>query len=517
MTIGRPALVMPRFGTKRDESRETFGPQVAQVARRLGLEPMPHQQLVWDVALEYDSDGRFVYDEVDLSTMRQTSKTTTMFCKKVWRLTMGSRMWGPQRSTYTMQLRAKARAKLEKDFAEVLLRSPTAKRSFREIVNAKARPVKASDWKLSLNNGSEHIMFGRGNYLQIDAPSAIGGHGDVLDDGDIDEAFAHQDDAIEQGMKPSMATRWNRQLWVGSTAGDERSFYWYDKVLAGRRQIESGAMSRTAYFEWSIPDEADIDDEDVWWAHMPALGHTIPPEFIRAELESARRRVTEGGEDLWRRGYGNQWPHPPVLTAEMRPSKLPPECWRSTAILAKDAARIADSAFAVDVTVDGSFGSVSSAGGSMQYPYIECFEHRQGTGWVPSRLVDLAKKNLKARFGINGAGPAGALVGPILLAFADAGIRADRLVQLNAVEYRQACGNLFLSCVEGRLRHSIDGQGPLDLAASDATERTVGDAFAWEVRQATVPISPLTSSTIAAALLPHEPTKSPIKARVHSF
>jgi phage terminase large subunit-like protein len=81
---------------------------------------------------------------------------------------------------------------------------------------------------------SEHIQFGRGSFLQIDAPSRTGGHGDTLDDGTIDEAFAHEDDTVEAGMRPAMATRRNAQLWVISTAGDARSKYLWRKVLAGR-------------------------------------------------------------------------------------------------------------------------------------------------------------------------------------------------------------------------------------------------------------------------------------------
>jgi len=49
-----------------------------------------------------------------------------------------------------------------------------------------------------------------------------------------------------------------------------------------------------------------------------------------------------------------------------------------------------------------------------------------------------------------------------------------------------------------------DGQGPLDRAAADAAERPLGDAWAWDLRSATVPISPLVACTIARALLPIE-------------
>lgn len=469
---------------------------------------MPHQQLIWDVALEIDGDGRFVYDEVDLSTMRQTSKTTTTFIKQVWRLTMGARMWGPQRSTYTAQKRQMARNKLERDFAEGLLRSAAARRSFTEIKNPKARPGKPSEWKLSLNNGSEHLLFGRGNYLQIDAPTTTAGHGDTLDDGNIDEAFAHSDDSVEQAMRPAQATRFNAQLWVGSTAGDERSPYWYGKVKAGRAQIAAGTQSNVAYLEWSLPDDVDIDDEDAWWEYMPALGHTISPEFVRGELERARRNPDEGGEDLWRRAYGNQWVRVPMSGLDEKPAKLPADKWAGTGITKRAADKLTGVAgevtIAFDVDKDGDWSSIAIGSQSLQAPYVEVIEHRQGTGWLPARLVELVQKWRPLAVGCNGAGPAGGQVGSVLAEFntADPRIDANLLIQMNASEYKQACGGFYTDVRESRLRRPAQGQGPLDLAAGDAAERPLGDAWAWDRRRSTVSISPLVAVTIARALLP---------------
>ena len=61
----------PRFSTARNLLRSTYGPRVAQTARLLGLELMPWQQFVADVALEVDpSTGRLAYREVVLTVPR---------------------------------------------------------------------------------------------------------------------------------------------------------------------------------------------------------------------------------------------------------------------------------------------------------------------------------------------------------------------------------------------------------------------------------------------------------------
>ena len=498
-----PGLVLPRVGTPRDLSRETYGEQVGEVARRLGKPLLPHQQYIVDVALEHDG-GLLSFDEVDLSIMRQMGKTHVDFCKMVWRATMAARMWGPQRITFTAQARNMARRKLERDFADALRGSPA--RSFREITNPKGRPSKASEWKLSLNNGAEHILFGRANYLQIDAPTSTAGHGDSLGDGNIDEAFAHQTDDVEQSMAPTMGTVFNPQLWVMSAAGDENSFYWYGKVLAGRLQIESGVPSRVCYLEWSIPDDADIDDEDVWLEFMPALGYgpgQTPPEFMRRALDRARRKVEEGGENIWRRAYGNQWPNPPIMSADRRPAKIPADKWADT-IIELDEVPDERGGFpmAFGVSENSEWSSVGVAMGTISTPYGELIKHERGVGWLPKYLASRASKYKPTAIGYQQANAATmAQVSAIIEEFEAQGVDTALLQPMGAAEYRAACLGLFTDVVEGRFSRPPD-QPQLDAAAGDAGERASGQGWVWDWRNATLPLTPLEVITIARALLP---------------
>lgn len=522
--------VPPRYGTPRHPGRESLGHQVGEVSRRLGKEPMPYQQHVWDVALEVEADGRFAYDAIDLTIMRQSGKTTLVFAKKCWRMTVApklrrpdGKMWGRQRALYTAQRRADARKKLEQDFAQQLR---DARSSFQEIRNPRARPSRPTEWKLSLNNGAEHLLFGAGNYLQIDAPSKEAAHGDTLDDADIDEAFALENDDVEQGVQPTMATRWNAQQWTTSTAGDEKSFYLYGKVRAGRaHSCTCGAQfldrctcgydpgkGRTAYFEWSLPEGADIDDERMWWDYMPALGRTISPEFVRSQLEKARRKPEEGGEDLWRRGYANQWTRIPLLGGETRQAKLPAEPWAMSRIgyAETPAMNPGQVVFGFDVSPGGEWSSVAAAIGTQASPYVELVAHAEQTGWLPRRIVELVAKWKPRSVAYDQTGPAGALADVLREALRDARLR-DVLQPLTSQEYRAACGSFYLSVAEGRLRRA-ESDLPLDLSGDDAAERRVGDAWVWDRRSATVPISPLVAATAACSQLgAGRPAKSDLR------
>lgn len=348
---------------------------------------MPWQQAVADVAYEFDPvSGRFRYDEVDITVPRQSGKTTLTLAKKVHRLTVMARKLGPQRSTYTAQTRLKARQKLERDFAETL----RAARAFREVPHARARPTKATEWRLTLNNGSEAIQFGSGSYLQIDAPSRTGGHGDTLDDGTIDEAFSQKDDTVEGAMRPSMATRRNAQLWVISTAGDAESAYLYRKVLAGRAATESGSHGRTCYVEYSAGEDQDPGDPRTWWGCMPALGITIAEEFIQGEWERAQRKGQEG-INTFLRAYLNLWPEVPMLDEQTPDRVIEAPRWDALMIGNRQPSA---PVLSVEVNLDRSRTTVGAAWLINGRPHVQVVEDHPGTAWVPSRM-----KALKGKYG----------------------------------------------------------------------------------------------------------------------
>ena len=474
MTTG-PGLCLPRFSTPRNLDRDTLGPQVSEVARRLGFEFMPWQRLIIDVAFEIDDQGRLIYTEVDVSVPRQSGKTAMTFARMVWRSTVAAQLWGPQRVAYTAQTHKMARRKLERDFYDMLKTS----KSFTEVVNQKRLPKKPSEFRLSLNNGSEHVRFGTNSYLGIDAPSRSAGHGDVLDEGTIDEAFAHQDDDVEQAMLPAQATRFNPQIWVQSTAGDDKSFYWYRKILAGR--AATGSDGPVAYFEWSIPDDADIEDPEVWWAHHPALGHTINEKFLRSQLDKARR--SPDGEGLWRRAFGNQWVKIPVLE-EYAVSFIPPTDWA----LCCDSSYhpVGEVVFAVDVTPEREKGHAAIVAAD-ESGTIEVIDSRPGVGWLTPRAIQLGLDH-RTTVIVDSGSPANS--------FADEWERAGVTVKrLTAREMAGACGTFHDAILTHTLRVKTDHA--LDKAAAGARKRESGDVWYWARRDNTVDVSPLVAASIA--------------------
>jgi len=479
----------PRFATPRDESFPTHGPAVAAVAERLGRPLMPWQRELVDVAYEFDPDsGRFRYDEVDCTVPRQSGKTTITLAKKVYRLTKLARELGPQRSTYTAQSRLKARQKLERDFSELL----RASRYFREVPHARARPQKATEWRQSLNNGSEHIQFGTGSFLQIDAPSRTGGHGDTLDDGTIDEAFAHADSTIEDGMRPSMATRRNAQLWVISTAGDARSKYLWRKVIAGRAAAESGEHGNVCYVEYSADEDEDPGDPATWWGCMPALGLTIDESFIRGEWERAQRKGQEG-IDGFRRAYLNQWPEIPVLDGadSIVQRKVSMDAW---AAASRDVRPAGTPVFFVTANRNMTAATIAVAALHEGRPHVELADHREGLAWLEGRLRELSADHPDAKFGAYSAGPISAWA-PALAEF---GVALELLTVPQSVA---ACGHLQRLADDAAFTQ-WDPEGILTESLRGAVPRDRDNAgWVWDWKHSQGNLAPITGATGALWLL----------------
>lgn len=443
---------------------------------------MPWQRHVVDVALEIDpASGRLVYRDVGLTVPRQSGKTTLILATAVHRaLGFGQR----QNITYAAQTRNDARKKWEDEHVVTLEGSP-----FRRLI----RSVRKT-------NGNEAVLWKNGSRHGIIANTEKSGHGSTLDLGFLDEAFAQVDNRMEQAFKPAMATRHNAQMWVVSTAGTNASVYLKAKIARGRQRVDDDHRSGVAYFEWSAPEDADPTDEDVWWSCMPAVGHTIDRDVIRADFASM---------DLveFQRAYLNQWPD-----RNPRDRVIPAATWEA---LGDSGSRPDPSklVFSVDVPPDRGSAAISSAGrrpdGRL---HVKITDFAEGIGWVPDRFVELNRQYRPLVFGLDPTGPAGAL----LPALADRGFEVHKgdkppprgaLVLVSGQKMAQACGAFYDDAINDRMRHCA--QQVLDVAVDDGCKRHVGDgSWALDRRRSTGNIAPFVAVTVAAHALRLYATRS---------
>src|SRR6266508_114617 len=232
----------PRWATPRT-SRRTLAPQVATVARQLGLPLLPWQRLVLAAGLER-AGRRPAHRDVLVSVPRQSGKSSLALSLICWRLLSAP----DQLVLYSAQSRVAARRKLLHTWWPRVTRSPLADR-----------------FKLFRGFGAETLSADNGSRLELLSATESAGHGETTGLVVIDEAWVHQDATVEQAVRPTMATRRDAQLWAMSTAGTPRSTWWREKLDTGRAAAEMGVDSGLALLEWAAPADADPTDERVLW------------------------------------------------------------------------------------------------------------------------------------------------------------------------------------------------------------------------------------------------------------
>lgn len=462
----------PRWGTPRRPELPTLGGKAAKVMEQLGCPPMPHQRYVLDVGLEIDPvTGIFAYREVGLSIPRQQGKTETVLSVMVHRIIA----WTRQNVLYTAQTRGMARQRWEDEFLVKLDLSKLAGR-----------------YRARKTNGNEAVIWSKTrSKLGITSNTEKAGHGPPLDLGVMDESFAHEDDRLEQAMKPAMATKEMAQLWWASAGGTEKSIWLNKKRERGRELIEAlwltGTHPGIAYFEWFAPDELDRNDPKTWHTCMPALGKTITEATIRADRD--------GMDDAeFDRAYLNRTrkhipPPDPNVPSKEWPGLVDVKSKPGT-----------DIAIALEISANRDSAAIGVAGlRADELMHLELIDLRDGTAGLVARLVAL-----KARHN-----PVAVAVMPncaILSELDQAGIkrpakpdkpqRGDLWVP-TWQEYATACARMTDLCRQGRVRH-ID-QRELNLAVAGAHTKPMGDAYGWARRNTEVNIVPWVAVTLACA------------------
>lgn len=465
---------VPRFATPRNPNRQTLGPKVAKVLKASdpmiqNADPMPWQRDALDVACEIDpATGLFWYRTVVLIVPRQAGKTSLSRGKVSHRC-----LTDRHPVLYTAQDRNKSLRRLQKDFYEPLSRSPLAP--------FLGRPR----W----SNGSEVVRWKTGAEIFIDAPnSQSGAHGETIPEAHIDEAFAHADARIEQGVSPALITVKGSQKWITSAAGNSESHFLWGKVEAGRARIEALAHdpmklteSRTCYIEYSAPVDADRDDPATWLAAHPAIGYTIDLSDMAGEHESLDAAEFD-------RAYLGWWPK-----AAEAPKVFPIEAWNECALPEDADAWNGEPVWSVDVAPDRSFSAIGMAAKAVAQGRIfgEVIKHDPGTAWVVAGLI-----KLRSVFGgnlvvIDAAGSAGSLERDLL----DEGFEVRRLAAREKVD---ACGGIFDAVLERDFAHL--GDPVLDGAMAGAAKRNMGagdGGFIWVRGKSLQDITPLYAVTLA--------------------
>ncbi|MHA7275357.1 hypothetical protein ACX80O_02320 [Arthrobacter sp. Hz1] len=451
----------PAYATPRNTARKTLGGAVGRVMAALSNPPMPWQQDFLAVACEIDPEtGLFWYQNIVLILPRQGGKTSVSRGKMTHRaMTTADGLM-----LYTAQDRNKARKRLEKNFYNPIKGSPLG-----QYLN---RPR----WQA----GSEAVRWGNGAELGIDAVGRKTGHGDTLHEAHVDEAYAHRDTSIEQGIKPSLITVTGSQMFVLSAAGDLDAAYLLRKAEVGRALVTSGRESRTMYWEFAAPLDADPSDPQTALSAHPAITHTISLQTVMDDILTAT-----DPEDAYR-AYYSWWPK-----AKAPDRVIPTELWENT-YADEDAVLWNGTPFwTVDTDPDREWSAIGMAAKSNDPKarcYLECLDRQLGTAWVVKTLVELRSRFGGNQVAVDANGAAKSLR-------KDLEAEGFEVILMTGPQRVDACGGFFDDVIDGRLR--ILNTDDLNHAAANVAKLKSGDAFIWGRPKSLADITALYSVTIA--------------------
>jgi hypothetical protein len=447
------------------------------------------QRLAVEVMMAESADGRWAASTTGREMARQNGKGDEVEVVELWGLVQ------------------RAEPILHTIHDAVLLASQTQQRMLAVLDHPDLRRRVKRRW---MGTGQQMIEMRNGGCIWYRTRTGGGGRGvDDIARLVVDEA-QHATEEQLAAVSPTLLASPNPQMNVMGTAGLAGSAWWWRQR---RRALmaDPGAFGYVGHTAERVrlndrgeveQSPVDVLDRSLWAAVNPAVvaGRGGGMAFLEEQLLRL-------GEEAFAQEHLCVWAPPPVTS--VRVAKVPWDAWELTAA---EPPVIAPGEVVVGFAVErnGEWSSVAIAAGSLSGPsgpYVELVDHQPGVGWLPSRVAGLVQRWRPSAVGCNGAGPSAAAVGPVLAELRAAGIGME-VDQLGTAAYKAACGGIFSDICEGRLRRRVD-QGPLDLAVGDATERLLGDAWAWDRRQATVPIAPLEAVTVARALLPTEVPAAP--------
>lgn len=278
----------PRWATRRNRSRATHGPAVAEISRLLGKPVMPWQRYVLDVATEVDSDtGGPWYQTVVLLVPRRSGKTVLV-------PPLAAKTCG-QPETRSVWMTAQKRdnaVKRWRDATEPLV------------------PLLTGVAKRKVSHSFEEMRWTKTGSLFVPfAPNEESMHGEDPDVVIVDELWAlplSHFRLIREGYSAAWSVK-PGQEWLLSAAGTHASTALKDVRRRGRASTQDAA-ARTAFFEWCIPETVagrpahklgDDDLLELLMANHPRAGRGLRPDFVAEQLRDDKRAAIRayGGLD----------------------------------------------------------------------------------------------------------------------------------------------------------------------------------------------------------------------------
>lgn len=435
--------------------KTTRGFEFIDFCDKIGEPLLPWQKWLAIHALELNPDGTFRFRTVIVLVARQNGKSSFKRLLSVWRMYVDG---------------ARTILGVAQDVALAREQMNLCKATIRSSIELSAewggeRNVNGDEmfWRIdpSLPPGAPREAQPR--YL-VRAANRRAGRGLSIDELNIDELREQRNwDAWSAISKTVMARRY-AQIWAMSNAGDDESVVLNQLRAAGL----AGSDPSIGLFEWSAPDDCDLDDWDAIAQANPGLGYIIskqaivsalgtdPPNVYRTEVLCQKVDQLDGAIDL--------------------------AAWKAQADARGTMDGLRDKlAAVVDISMDSAHVALLVAGemddGRVRVEVVEAWNGtdaaRDGTADKPSLEVMLDRVKAR-REGWFPSGP-GAVIAPIMRK------RANQ-IELKGAQVTEACQGLADLVAARRVIHP--GDPLLDNHIAAAKKLASGDGWRFTRKDA---------------------------------
>ena len=326
--------------------------------------------------------------------------------------------------------------------------------------------------------GNESLEFNNGSRILFAARErgAIRGFAKI-DRLILDEAQILSEDALADLM-PTMNASPNPQMLMLGTpprpVDNGEAFRNFRSASLG--STENGVL----YLEWSAPEGCDINEKSNWAIANPSMGYGTS----LAAVQRLRNNLPND-EDFSREALG-------MWDEEISGSIIGTKLWGSLVGEPMVEPFIGEIAVGVDVSPDRSRSSVVVATlkrvNGQKKVHVEIAKSLPGVDWTIPFLKALVKRRNVRALCIDTAGPAGALIEPLIAE----GVVVTKLTLQHMV---QATGFVYDRIHSGEFEHVGDPQ--MSAAVQGAGKRVVGDAWLWS-RRGSTDITPVVAMTSAS-------------------
>ena len=422
----------------------------------LGLQLLPWQRWLLQHALELHPDGSFRFRTLLVMVARQNGKSTVAQVLALWRMYVDRAplVLGTAQSLDTAE--------------EVWQGAVEMAQSVPELSAEISDVMKAA--------GKKTLKLTTGERYKVASANRRGGRGLSGDFVLLDELREHQTwDAWGAITKTTLA-RPRAQILGLSNAGDDSSVVLNHLRAVALRDVDKPDAD-VGIFEWSAPDDCDIDDPAAWAQANPALGYTIGEPAITAALTTDPPWVFRT-EVLCQR----------VDTSAGSPLPDFDECADASATVEPDW-RVA---FAVDVSWDRSTAWIAAAAlrpdGRV---HVEVVASAMGTDWVADWLAVRLDRWEPVAVALQAVGaPVSSLSEAI-----ESAVGSARTLRMGTQDLGRACGLMYDAVNDRSLVHT--GQQQLSEAAKVASVRPLGDAWVFDRKKSPLDIAPLMAAAEA--------------------